>query len=107
VTIPDQIDQNWQNFEDALKAEVDRRITISSEKLKQTFTRYKKLMEKGLMLEKIRQLSFNESSVVATKVATPCDMQCVKICFTDVHYRFENVRSVVESCLVPTCNCTT
>jgi len=33
MTIPDKIEDSWDNFEEALKTEVNRRIEINSEKL--------------------------------------------------------------------------
>jgi hypothetical protein len=51
MTIPDVIDENWSDFEEGLKREVNRRIDVSSEKLRQTFTRYKSIMEKAIVRE--------------------------------------------------------
>lgn len=107
MTIPDKIEQNWDGFENALKEEVNKRIEINSDKLKYTFARYKKVMEQAIVQGEIRDLAWNSSSIVSEKVPTPCNMACVKYCFTDTSYRFENVEDIYEVCLVPECNCTT
>jgi hypothetical protein len=107
MTIPDKIEANWDSFEDALKNEVNRRIEINSEKLKHTFARYKTLMEKGIINGKIRDLAWNSSTIESEKIPTACNMACVKYCFTEKSFRFENVEDIYDVCLVPECNCST
>ena len=36
-----------------------------------------------------------------------CGMDCVSLCFTDFFYRFENIESIDQYCLIAHCNCET
>lgn len=48
-------------------------------------------MEKAIIAEKIDYLSWKNSSIVASKLETECNMPCVNYCFTDTRYRFESI----------------
>lgn len=59
ITIPDKIEANWGPFEKRVKAEVNRRMEINNDKLKQTFAKYKSTMEKAIIHYKVGQQAWN------------------------------------------------
>jgi hypothetical protein len=107
TTLPDAIEQNWDLLEGALKEEVNSRIEIASNKIKNKALRYKVLMEKAIIQGAVAKEAFEGANVNVTNVDTACDMNCVQYCFSTSLNRFENATSIYNYCLVPTCNCRT
>lgn len=64
-------------------------------------------MERAIVSSEISRLGWNSSSVLKYKQPTECNMNCYNLCFTEENYRFENINSVYEVCLIAKCNCTT
>lgn len=59
------------------------------------------MMEKSLVRGTIRHHSWSGSGIeFINNRPEECNMDCVSVCFSDFSYRFENVSSVMQTCLV-------
>jgi hypothetical protein len=99
--------EGWDEIEAALRARVDTELQVNSGKIRNTLARYKELMERAIVQQEISKLAWNSSNILSYKQPTECNMDCYNFCFTEELYRFENINSVYEVCLVARCNCTT
>jgi hypothetical protein len=77
MSYPDAIEQNWDLLEGAIKEEVNQRIEIASNKLKNKFHRYKELMERQIVRGVVASEAFDSANITVTNLDTPCDMKCV------------------------------
>ena len=87
-------------MEAELRKQVDATLEIESNKLKQTFSRYKNEMEKAIIQAEISRFAWKNSKMTAQRQDVACDMDCVNYCFSDESNRFENIQSVYQVCLV-------
>lgn len=77
TTLPDAIEQNWDLLEGALKQEVNSRIEVASNVVKNKAFRYKKLMEQGIIQGAVAREAFEGATVNVTNVDTACGLECV------------------------------
>lgn len=49
MTLPDKVLSTWDEVEQNLRDQLDLKIRLESDRLKQTFARYKNLMEKTIL----------------------------------------------------------
>ena len=82
-------------------------METAGDKLKQTFVRYKELLERGIVRDEIGDVAYQGTTIDIQMMDPKCNTDCVQICFTDHVYRFENVLDTEKYCLIPHCNCYT
>lgn len=83
-------------------------METASDKLKDTFERYKEEIEKSIVRSDVGKAAWEGSSIeFIPNKDLPCQMECVSYCFTDFFYRFENIESIEQYCLIAVCDCET